>query len=67
MNAPNVHARAEMKRDYRPIIHADDGLAARAAYDAFVKKWTTRCPAVTRSIEETGLDLLTFYHFQKAM
>jgi putative transposase len=62
-----VHARAEMKRDYHRIIHADDGLAARAAYDAFVKKWTTLCPAVTRSIEETGLDLLTFYDFPKAM
>ena len=62
-----VHARAEMKRDYHRIIHADDGLAARAAYDAFVKKWTTLCPAVTRSIEETGLDLLTFYDFTKAM
>ena len=62
-----VHARAEMKRDYHRTIHADDGLAARAAYDAFVKKWTTLCPAVTRSIEETGLDLLTFYDFPKAM
>jgi putative transposase len=62
-----VHARAEMKRDYHRIIHADDGLAARVAYDAFVKKWTTLCPAVTRSIEETGLDLLTFYDFPKAM
>jgi transposase-like protein len=62
-----VHARAEMKCDYHRIIHADDGLAARAAYDAFVKKWTTLCPAVTRSIEETGLDLLTFYDFPKAM
>lgn len=41
-------------------------LAARAAYDAFVKKWTTLCPAVTRSIEEIGLDLLTFYDFPKA-
>jgi transposase-like protein len=56
-----------MKRDYHRIIHADNGLAARAAYNAFVKKWTTLCPAVTRSIEETGLDLLTFYDFPKAM
>jgi putative transposase len=62
-----VHARAEMKRDYHRIIHADDGLAARAAYDAFVKKWTTLCPAVARSIEEAGLELLTFYDFPKAI
>ena len=62
-----VHARAEMKRDYYRIIHADDGLVARAADDAFVKKWSALCPAVARSLEEPGLDLLTFYDFPKAM
>ncbi len=62
-----VHARAELKRDYHRIIHADDGLAARAAYDTLVKKWTTLCPAVARSVEEAGLDLITFYDFPKAM
>jgi putative transposase len=62
-----VHARAEMKRDYHRIIHADDGLTARAACDAFVKNWTTLCPAVARSIEEAGLGLLSFYDFPKAM
>jgi hypothetical protein len=44
-----------MKRDYHRIVYAADGLAARAAYDAFVKKWTTLCPGVARSIEEAGL------------
>lgn len=62
-----VHARTEMKRDYHRIIHADDGLAARAAYEAFVKKWTSLCPAVARSLDEAGLDLLTFYEFPKTM
>ena len=61
------HARAELKRDYDRIIYADDGLVARAAYDAFVKKWTTLCPAVARSLEEAGLELLTFYTFPEAM
>ena len=56
-----------MKRDYHRIIHADDGLAARAAYDVFVKKWTTLCPPVARPLEEAGLDLLTFYELPKAM
>ena len=42
-------------------------LAARAAHDAFVKKWTTLCPAVARSLEEAGLALLTFYKLPKAM
>jgi transposase-like protein len=62
-----VHARPELHRDYHRIIFATDGLAARAAYDAFVKKWTTLCPPVARSLEEAGLDLLTFYSFPKAM
>jgi putative transposase len=32
-----------------------------------VKKRTTLCPAVARSIDEAGFDLLTFYNFPKAM
>ncbi len=62
-----VHARPELHRDYHRITCAADGLAARAAYDAFVKKWTALCPPVARSLEEAGLDLLTFYSFPKAM
>lgn len=62
-----VHARPELKRDYDRIIYAASGLDARAAYDACLKKWTTLCPAVARSLEEGGLDLLTFYTFPKAM
>ena len=61
------HAQAEMKRDYHRILYAADGLAARAAYEAFVKKWTTLCPAVAKSLEEAGLELLTFYDFPKRM
>jgi transposase-like protein len=59
------HARTEMKRDYDRIIYADDGLAGRAAYDAFVKKWAPLCPAVAKSLQEAGLELLTFYAFPK--
>jgi transposase-like protein len=62
-----VHARRELKRDYDAIVHAEDGMAARAAYDAFVTKWTSLCPAVARSLEEAGEKLLTFYTFPKAM
>lgn len=62
-----VHARAEMQRDYRAIINAKDGLAGRKAYDAFVAKWSRLCPAVARSIEEAGTELLTFYEFPKSM
>lgn len=59
------HARAEMKRDDDRIIYANDGLAARAAHDAFVKKWATLCPAVAAALQEAGLELLTFYAFPK--
>lgn len=61
------HARPEMRRDYHLIINASDGLAARKAYDAFVAKWSKLCPAVARSLEEAGHELLTFYTFPKAM
>jgi transposase-like protein len=61
------HAQAEMKRDYHRLLYAVDALAARAAYDAFVKKWSVLCPAVAKSLEEAGLELLTFYDFPKAM
>ena len=60
------HARPEMKRDYDRIIYAGDALAARAAYDAFLKKWSTLCPAVATSLEEAGLELLTFFDFPRA-
>jgi putative transposase len=62
-----VHARRELKRDYDAIIYAEDGLAARAAYQALLTKWTSLCPAVARSLEEAGEQLLTFYAFPKAM
>ena len=60
------HARPEMKRDYDRIIYAGDALAARAAYDEFLKKWSTLCPAVATSLEEAGLELLTFFDFPRA-
>lgn len=45
-----VHARPELRRDYHRIIYAADGLAARAAYDACLKKWTTLCCGLTRRV-----------------
>ncbi len=62
-----VHARPELKRDYDTIVRADDGLEARKAYQAFVAKWTSLCPAVARSLEEAGEQLLTFYAFPERM
>ncbi len=62
-----AHAHAELKRDWDTIVRADDGLKARAAYRAFVTKWTKLVPAVVRSLEEAGLELLTFYSYPKSM
>ena len=59
-------ARPELRRDYHRLLYAA-GLAARKAYDELVKKWSALCPPVVRSLEEAGLDLLTFYRFPKAM
>jgi putative transposase len=62
-----AHARRELKRDYDRIVYAKDGLKAREAYQSFVSKWSPLCPAVVRSLEEAGEQLLTFYEFPKAM
>jgi transposase-like protein len=65
-HCPN-HVHAELKRAYHRIVYARDGLTARAAYDAFVKKWSTLCLPVAKSLEEAGLELLTFYDSPKPM
>ena len=44
-----------------------DGIDARKAYDELVAKWTPLAPAVVRSLEEAGNQLLTFYEFPRAM
>lgn len=62
-----AHAIAEMTRDYRKIIRAKDGIEARAAYNAFIEKWSRLVPAVARSLQEAGYHLLTFYELPKAM
>ena len=62
-----AHARRELKRDYNRIIYAKDGIVARRAYAEFVSKWTALAPAVVRSIEEAGEQLLTFYEFPRAL
>lgn len=61
------HAHRELQRDWHSVIYAKEGTAARKAYDAMLRKWTTLCPPVARSLEEAGLELLTFYAFPKEM
>ena len=48
-------------------VLAQDGVDARKAYDELVAKWTPLAPAVVRSLEEAGNQLLTFYEFPRAM
>lgn len=61
------HCHAELKRDYGAITHAENGAEARKAYEAFRRKWQKLVPEVVVSLEEAGLELLTFYNYPKAM
>ena len=63
---PN-HAHGELHRDWTTVIGARNGEKARQAYEAMLRKWSTLCPPVARSLEEGGLELLTFYNCPKAM
>ena len=62
-----AHARRELKRDYDAIVYAEEGMAAREAYRAFMAKWKKLCPAVARSLEEGGEQLLTFFALPQPM
>ncbi len=62
-----VHARSELKRDYRAIVAAKDAMTAREAHAGFVNKWEALCPAVAKSLLEAGDELLTYFAFPKAM
>lgn len=61
------HAHGELRRDWSAIVRARNGAAARRAYDAMLTKWRTLCPPVARSLEEAGLELLTFYAFPQPL
>ena len=61
------HCHEELKRDYGAITHADGREAAEKAYHAFVRKWEKLVPEVAASLQEAGLELLTFYDFPPEM
>jgi transposase-like protein len=56
---------AEVKADYDQIINADDVEKAKAAYAAFMRKWSRKAESVARSLDEAGMNLLTFMRFPK--
>lgn len=64
-HAPKA-AQTEVKADYDAIVYADDLRSARTAYDAFLRKWSRRAEGVARSLEEAGMQLLTFMRFPQA-
>jgi hypothetical protein len=59
------HAHDEVTDDYHLIVYATGLAAAVAAREAFVKKWSKRCPGAVESLNEAGDELLTFYSFPK--
>lgn len=59
------HAHDEVAADFHLIVYAPGLDAARAARDAFVRKWSKRCSGAVESLNEAGDELLTFYSFPK--
>ena len=57
---------AEVKADYDLIINAGNVDAAKAAYASFMRKWSRQCESVASSLEDAGMDLLTFMRFPEA-
>ncbi len=60
------HVLAEISADFHRIVYAANADAARAAYAAFERAWSKRCPGVVTSLREGGDELLTFFGFPKA-
>lgn len=58
-----VDAYPQVKEGYDRIIEAKNEEEAKAAYQAFLRKWGKELPAVVKSLEEAGDELLTFYRF----
>jgi len=59
------YAQDEVAEDFHRIVYASGIEAAERARDAFVKKWSKRCPGAVQSLNEAGAELLTFYGFPK--
>jgi len=53
----------EIRMDFHGIIYAEDRVKAEAAYEAFLRKWRRESAGVAKSLEEAGMELLTFMDF----
>jgi putative transposase len=60
------HVLAEIRDDFHRIVYAANADAARAAYTAFERAWSKRCPGAVTSLREGGDELLAFFAFPKA-
>jgi len=60
-----AHALEEIKDDYHRIVYAETLTQARAAREAFIRKWKKSCAGVVASLEEGGDELLTFFSFPR--
>jgi transposase-like protein len=56
----------EIRTDFHAIVYAEAPEEARAAYEAFRRKWRRAAEGVARSLEEGGEELLTFLRFPKS-
>ncbi len=61
------HAHGELKRDWDQVVRAQDALEARESYSIFVTKWSKLVPAVARSFQEAGMELITFYDLPRSL
>jgi putative transposase len=56
----------EIRDDFHAIVYAEDEIAAKSAYERMLRKWRKQWEGVARSLEEGGLDLMTFYRYPKS-
>jgi len=57
----------DIRDDFHAIVYAEDAATAKAARESFLRKWRRLSEGVARSLEEAGMDLLTFTRFPKVL
>jgi putative transposase len=53
----------EISADYTAMIYAQTVKEVETKHKAFVRKWRLTCPAVAKSLEESGSNLFTFLRY----
>lgn len=60
------HSHDEVRDDFHKLMYAEDEKGGMEAYEAMVTKWRKRCESVAKSLEEGGVELLTFLRHPQA-